>query len=349
MVHNFMNSIPETMQAVLLRDYDGRPGSIVIAEVDVPRPEHGQVLIRIAAAPVNPSDLAFIHGLYGFRKVLPAIPGFEASGMVVAAGGGLMARLLLGRRVACAAADPSIAGGTWAQYLVTDANLCVPLGKHVDMEQGATLLINPVTAWGLLEQARRGGHRAVVQTAAAVALGRMIIKLARRFSIETINIVRRTEQVELLRKLGAEHVVDINEPGFDIKLRDLCRILSADIGFDAVAGKMSSRIIRAMPEGGRLLVYGGLSLQPSRVDASSLIFESKRVEGFWLSSWLSSKNMLSRLSIARKVRRLLATDLSTDIQARLPLEEFAGGVKRYINNMTSGKVLLLPNNKNQLL
>jgi len=338
-----MNSIPETMRAVLLSDYDNGLENVTVSQVPTPKPAQGQVLVRIAAAPINPSDLAFMHGLYGFRKVLPAIPGFEASGTVVAAGGGLMARLLLGRRVACAAADPSIAGGTWAQFLVTNASLCVPLGKHVDMEQGATLLINPLTAWGLLEQVRRGGHRAVVQTAAAGALGRMIIKLARRFSIDTINIVRRPEQVTLLRELGAVQVLDINEPGFDSNLRELCHTLGAGIGFDAVAGKISSRIIRAMPDDGRLLVYGGLSLQPSRVDVGSLIFERKRIEGFWLSSWLNSKNMLSRLIIARKVQKLLAADLSTDIQARLPLEEFASGMKQYVGNMTSGKVLFLPN------
>lgn len=344
-----MDSIPNAMQAVLLRGYDSGLENVTVSQIPVPQPGHGQVLVRIAAAPVNPSDLAFIHGLYGFRKALPAIPGFEASGTVVATGGGLMPRLLLGRRVACAAADPDIPGGTWADYLVTNASLCVPLGKDVDMEQGATLLINPVTAWGLLEQARRGEHRAVVQTAAAGALGRMIIKLARRFSIETINIVRRPEQVELLQKLGAEHVLDINETGFDSNLRDLCRTLNARIGFDAVAGKMSARIIKAMPEGGRLIVYGGLSQQPSRVDPGSLIFENKRLEGFWLSSWLSSRKMLSRLSIARKVRRLLGTDLSTEIQARLPLEEVASGLKQYVTHMTSGKVLFLPDNQNERL
>ncbi len=331
-----------TMRAVVLRDYDGRPESIAVAEVPVPRPGPGQVLVRIAASPVNPSDLAFIRGVYGFKKALPAIPGFEASGTIVAAGGGLMPRLLVGRRVACAAAEPSIPGGTWAEYLVTNANRCIPLAKHVDMEQGATLLVNPLTAWGLLEQARRGGHRAVVQTAAAGALGRMIVRLARRFSIATINVVRRPEQVELLRKMGAGNILDVNDPGFDASLRDLCCSLGASIGFDAVAGKMSARVIRAQPEGSRLLVYGALSQEPARIDASSLIFERKRVEGFWLSSWLGTKNMLGRLRIAGKVQRLLATDLSTDIQARLPLEDAARGLEQYVTHMTSGKVLLLP-------
>ena len=190
-----MTSIPATMRAVQLRAYDGNPESIAVAELPVPRPGPGQVLIRVAASPINPSDLMFIRGLYGFKKPLPATPGFEGSGTVVEAGSGTMPRFLKGRRVACAAADPNIAGGMWAEYLVTSAQLCVPLSKQVDMEQGATMLVNPLTAWALMEEARLGRHRAVVQTAAASALGRMVVRLGQRFSVPTINVVRRAEQV----------------------------------------------------------------------------------------------------------------------------------------------------------
>jgi NADPH:quinone reductase len=253
------------MRAVQVRAYDGSPESIAVVELPVPRPGPGQVLIRVAASPINPSDLMFLRGLYGFKKPLPAIPGFEGSGTVVETGSGMMPRLLKGRRVACAAADPNIAGGMWAEYLVTSAQLCVPLRKQVDMEQGATMLVNPLTAWALMDEARLGRHRAVVQTAAASALGRMVVRLGRRFSIPTINVVRRAEQVELLRKMGAEHVLNSSDPGFDASLRDLCHRLGASIGFDAVAGEMSARVLRGQPRGSRLLVYGALSLEASQI------------------------------------------------------------------------------------
>src|SRR5215469_7533716 len=149
-----VTAIPATMRAVQLRAYDGQ--SFAIAELPVPRPGPGQVLVRVAASPINPSDQMFIRGLYGFRKSLPAIPGFEGSGTVVEAGSGMMARFLKGRRVACAAGDPHVVGGLWAEYLVTSAQLCVPLSKQVDMEQGATMLVNPLTAWALIEEARIG-------------------------------------------------------------------------------------------------------------------------------------------------------------------------------------------------
>src|SRR5215467_12478060 len=236
-----MPPLPATMRAVQVKAYDGKPGSLTVAELPVPRPGPGEVLVRVAASPVNPSDLMFITGNYGFKKSLPATPGFEGSGTVVETGGGIMARFMKGRRVACAAADPKSSGGMWAEYIVTAANFCVPLRKDVDLEHGATMLVNPLTAWALVDEARRGGHRAAVQTAAASALGRMVIRLGQKFGLPVVNVVRRAEQVELLRAMGAEHVLNSADPGFDEALRALCHKLRATISFEAVSGEMSGR------------------------------------------------------------------------------------------------------------
>ncbi len=336
-----MPDIPATMRAVQLSAYDGRPESIHAVQMPVPRPGPGQVLVRVHASPINPSDLMFIQGLYGFKKPLPAVPGFEGSGTVVAAGPGFMPRMLVGRRVACAAADARIAGGMWAEYLVTAAQMCIPLRKNVNMEQAAMMLVNPLTAWALVDEARRGGHKAMVQTAAASALGRMIVRLAQRFRMPLINVVRREEQVQLLRAMGAEHVLNSSSPDFDSSLRDLCRKLGATIGFDAVAGETTLRVMQAQPPRSRLLVYGGLSLAPCQIDPGSLIFEEKHLEGFWLSAWLRRKNPLAQMRVARQVQELLGSDLKSEVHARLPLTEAARGLAEYASNMTAGKVLLL--------
>jgi NADPH2:quinone reductase len=320
-------AIPDSLRAVQLTAYDGRPESIAIVEMPVSRPGPGEVLVRVFASPINPSDLVFIRGLYGFKKPLPAIPGFEGSGTVVEAGAGMMPHLLKGRRVACAAADPKVRGGTWAEYVVTPAQFCIPLRKDVDLEQGAALLINPMTAWGLMHEARRGRHRAVVQTAAAIPV---------------INVVRRAEQLGLLRGLGAECVVNSSEPEFDKRLRELCHRLGATIGFDAVAGEMSDRVLRAQPRGSRLLVYGALSLQASQADPATLIFEGKRLEGFSLDAWLRSRTLLGRLRLARKIQELLRSDLKTHFHSTVPLQEAGRALQRYAANMTAGKVLLVP-------
>lgn len=337
------------MRAVQLLAYDGKPASITVAQVPAPRPGPGEVLVKVFASPINPSDLMFIQGLYGFKKALPAMPGFEGSGTVVESGPGLMGKYLKNKRVACAAADPNISGGMWAEYVVTSSQLCIPLRKHVNLEQAASLLVNPFTAWALMDEARRGRHPAVVQTAAASALGRMILRLGQRFSIPVVNVVRRREQVELLQTMGAQYVVNSSESGFEDGLRDLCRKLGTTIGFDAVAGEMSGIVLRAQPPKSRLLVYGGLSLAPSQIDPALLIFESKHLEGFILSDWLRSKNLVSQLRVAGKVQDLLGSDLKTEFQAKLPLKDAPQALRQYTSNMTAGKVLLVPGNHSNKL
>ena len=343
---NHPNGIPATMRALELRSYEGAEDSLALVERPVPRPGKGEVLVRVAASPVNPSDLMFLRGMY-VRKKLPVVPGFECSGEVMArgGGGGLLARYLVGKRVSCGA--PMDGDGTWAEYMVTSANLCIPLLKTTDTEQAASLIVNPFTAWALLDGAVRGGARAVAQTAAASALGRMMVRLAARRRVPLVNVVRRAEQVELLESEGAEHVLNSGDADFEERLRELCRRLGVTAAFDAVAGEMTGMLLRAMPDGGRVVVYGALSQEPCAADPRSLIFESKRVEGFWLSRWLRSANFLRRVVTARQVQKLLGSDLKTEVRARLPLEKAAEGLREYAGEMTGGKILLVPGMKQQ--
>jgi NADPH2:quinone reductase len=331
------------MHAVQLQDYDGRLESITIGDdIPVPEPGPGQVLVKVAASPINPSDLAFLGGMYGFKKPLPAIPGFEGSGTVVKTGSGTMARFLRGKRVACTVADAKIPGGMWAEYVVTSAQLCMPLAKQTTFEQGAMMLVNPISAWAMVEEARKAGHKAIVQTAAASALGKMVIRLGKRFSMPVINVVRRPEQVEVLRQMGAEHVLDSSAPEFDAKLKDICRQLNATYGIDAVASELTGRVLRAQPNGSRMFGYGALSLKACEVDPGLLIFEGKVVAGFWVSAWLARKSLMEKLRVARQIQLLLATDLKSDVQARFVLADAAQAIAQYMKHMTAGKVLIVP-------
>lgn len=330
------------MRALELRVYDGRPESVTVVDRPAPKPGPGEVLVRVAASPINPSDLAFMNGLYGFTKPLPTIPGFEGSGTVIDAGSGLMPRYLKGKRVACTAADPKISGGMWAEYVVTSAQLCVPLSKDVSLDQAAMLLVNPITAWAMVEIARREHHRAIVQTAAASALGRMVIRLGRRFGIPVINIVRRPEQVELLKKDGADHILDSSCSSFDADLRKSTRELGATMGLDAVSGELTARVLRAQPKHSRMLVYGALSLAAVQVDPGSLIFEDKKLEGFWLSAWLAGQSFFRKLRLSRQIQSLLSSDLKSEIREKVPLENAASAIQEYAKNMTAGKILITP-------
>src|ERR1043166_8319601 len=207
------------MRALRLHAYGEAPYSISCEEIETPRPSRGEVLVKMAASPIHFHDHLFLRGKYGLKKKLPAVPGTEGSGTVIATGGGLVARALQGRRVACAAKPDG--DGPWADYMVTSANLCLPLRSQITFEEGATILGNPLTAWAFIEIAKRGGHRAIVQSAAAGTLGRMVLKLATRFGIPVINIIRSAEQAQLLKSAGASYILDSSADGFPERLKEL--------------------------------------------------------------------------------------------------------------------------------
>lgn len=333
-------SIPDHYTAVEVTTYDGSLESLRLTEKPMPQPEPGQVIVKMHAVPLNPSDLMFLKGLYGVVKPLPAVPGWEGSGIVMASGGGFIANRLVGKRVACASRVNG--DGTWAQYLLTSAVRCIPLRRELSDEQGATLIVNPLTAWALMEIARKHRASAFVQTAAASALGRMIIRLSQKFGLPGIHVVRRQEQVEALRSLGAEHVLNSSEPGFDERLRDGCARLHAKIAFEAVSGELSARVLRAMPRGSRLILYGGLSESPCMADPRDLIFEEKQIEGFFLADWLAKRNVIHQLRLGRQIQSLLGAELQTEVRARFPLEQVHDALRVYTVQMTGGKVLLVP-------
>jgi NADPH:quinone reductase-like Zn-dependent oxidoreductase len=332
------------MKAILLKDYEGTPVSWELSDVEIPSLKPGDVLVQVAASPINPSDLVFLRGRYGIVKKLPIIPGFECSGTVVKSGGGLIGRWLLGKRVACHA--PEKDHGTWAEYVRVRAVTCIPLRADVGDEQGASLMVNPFTASAFLDLIREHNQTAFVQTAAASSLGLMLARLGLRHRLRGIHIVRRPEQVAKLHALGCESVFDQNEALFLERLRDACHALKAGIAFDAVGGPLFQQIATAMPARSRLIVYGALSGEPCQINPSDLIFRDSSVEGFWLTQWIKTKGFLGRLDFAGQVQRALHTDLHTTVQARFPLEKLAEAISLYKKHRSDGKVLLLPRSRN---
>jgi len=333
--------IPDEMIAVVLHSYEG-PGGLRVERRPVPSPGRDEVLVKMAASPINPSDLAVLHGRYGFRPDLPFVPGGEGSGTVVAVGPGAMGRYFQGTRVACL--WDGRRDGAWAQYMVASTKGgALPLRKSVSLEQGATSVINPLAASAFIEIAKKGGHKAIVLSAAASSVGRMVNRLASGERIEVINVVRRDAQVELLLQQGASIVLNSSDSGFDEALRDTCHQHDAHLAFDAVAGELTARLLRALPSDSKVTVFGVLSFEPPQVAPDQLIFENKSVDGFWLGPFISKKNLVQTMLMWRRAQKLISTDLRSDIRAEYPLEEAPSAVQEYVSQMTGGKLLLRPN------
>lgn len=341
-----MSHLPSQMRALQIDLYHADIFEAIrgLHEVEkpVPSPAHGQVLIKVEAAPCNPSDLLLLQGRYGKTKALPAVPGWEGAGTVVASGGGLLGRWLVGKRVAFSVQGDT--DGSWAQYCVVDAKTCIVLKKGVSTEQGAALIINPLTALGLVDTAIAGGHTAIVQTAAASQLGRMVVQLAKEKGMPAIHIVRRKEQEVLLKELGATTVLNSESENFDTQLKSEAARLNATIAFDAIAGNMTGRLLTAMPERSKVLVYGALSdANCADISPLGLVFQQKAVEGFFLPTWLAAKGFWGLYRATNLVQKLLANgSFHTAISAEVKLAEAPRALAAYQKEMTAGKVLIRP-------
>jgi len=332
------STLPATMSAVVVHSFAQGLEGTRVEQRPVPQPASGDVLIRIAASVINPSDLMFIQGKY-IKKLLPVIGGFEGAGTVVAVGADLVAEQWIGKRVHCLSAEGD---GTWAAYMLTKAANCVPLDDSIDFEQGAMLVVNPLTAWALLDSVRSQNGTAVVQTAAASALGKMINRLGARWNIQVINVVRRPEQVAELRAMGAEHTLSSEDADFDQQLRELCHTAGAKRAFDAVGGELTGRVLQAMPSGSRITVFGGLSEQPCLIPVDQFIMRNKVVDGFWLSTWLPSQKRETIGRAFQEMQALSAGELQSTVRARYRLEDAAQAFQDYSQHMSAGKVLFTP-------
>eukprot|EP01104_Vermistella_antarctica_P001284 TRINITY_DN11334_c0_g1_i1.p1 TRINITY_DN11334_c0_g1~~TRINITY_DN11334_c0_g1_i1.p1 ORF type:complete len:376 (+),score=117.41 TRINITY_DN11334_c0_g1_i1:60-1130(+) len=342
-------TIPSKMRAVFLTahltDYtdDDTSANFEVKEVDVPQPRSGEVLVKIECSPINPSDLSTLTGTYNKsqRGELPCQLGYEASGTVVKSGGGFFGWMVNGKRVGVVTKGNGI---MWAEYAVVPAIQCMALPAGVSFERGCSCYVNPMTAVSFVEIAQERGLNSIVHTAAASALGRMLVKYAASKGVDVVCVVRREEQAEILRAIGAKHIVVSTNDGWEAELKKICEENKTLLGFDAVAGELAGQIIHAMPKGSELQVYGGLSKQPiSGMTSTDLIFQNKKLSGFWLTPRLGAKSLWAKKNLADEVAANLLDYLGSDVRASFPLERVADAVKDYTQNMSKGKVIITPN------
>ncbi|MEN8238378.1 MAG: zinc-binding dehydrogenase [Actinomycetota bacterium] len=344
-------TIPENMRALVLKEsgfatdapsesLESLDPFVTEETIQTPTPRRGEVVVRVRMAPFNPSDVAFIRGVYGLPRVAGTPAGFEGVGDVVSSGGGLMANRLVGKRVAFYAG----VSGSWAQYAVSEARACIPLRSAVSDENGAALLVNPFSAWAMQDIVRQEGAKAFVMTAGASQLGKLVVALAEDEGYRPISIVRRQEQIEPLKRLGAAHVLNSEAPDFADALKSVLDEERPRILLDAMSGPFAESVFSAMGPRSRWIVYGGLDLRPAPVPGpDQLIFQSKRIEGFWLTSWMQSSSTIRLLQASRGVQARFASGAwNTDVAAVVPIAEAHSRVPAYLAGANQGKVMLTP-------
>lgn len=334
------------MKALILSEYKSNLSemlkSLEVKEIETPKPIGKQVLIKIDGSPCNPSDIAFMRGMYNIKKPLPKVAGFEGTGIVVDAGDAPEAQQLLGKRVSTFSQQDE--NGTWAEYFLSKANKCILLKDEMSSEQAACFFVNPFTAYGLFETAKKRGDKAIIQNAAAGVVGAFVRKLAEKERVPLINIVRRPAHVELLKYQGAEFVLNLRDKEFESQFRDLAHQLKATIAFDAVGGEHSGQLLNNMPSNSKVLLYGGLSGQnASNFDILGTIFHKKSFEGFNLGDWMRETSAERFSDVSNFLQDLIINqEVETKIRKVIKLEDAYEGLYQYVTKMSDGKVIFNP-------
>ena len=353
-----------------------------LVEVDMPKPGEDDVVIRVEASPINPSDLGLLFGMAdmstatlsgtGSKSVLAAtIPeammrqvvarvdqslpaGNEGAGVVVSAGSSERAQSLMGKTVA------TLGGAMYAQYRMTRADQCLVLPEGTTAVEGASCFVNPLTVLGMGDTMRLEGHTALVHTAAASNLGQMLVKLCVNEDVPLVNVVRKREHVELLESLGATHVCDSSEPNFMAELIDALADTGATLGFDATGGgPLPGQLLTAMEvaasrdAGGfnrygstthkQVYIYGGLDRNPTVLNRS---FGMAWGLGGWLLPYfLQRVGDEEAESLRQRVAAEITSTFSSSYTEIVSLEEAISpeAVARYGLQATGEKFLINPN------
>lgn len=326
------------MIVAVLNSYSGAD-ALSIERRPVPILGKNEVLVKVAFAPINPSDLATLDGHYGFKDPTPIVPGGEGSGEVIAAGPGVMSSYFNGKRVACAGWGTG--GGVWSQYVVKSVKGGVlPLNKSLSLEQGAMSLINPLTASAFIAISKEGGHKSIAMTAAASSLGQMVNRLGRSEGIQIVNVVRRDGQVELLKAQGANIVLNSSDAGFEEALHEACHQNDTRLAFDAVAGPLTGQLLKAMPQNSKVIVFSALSREAVQASPSEIIFENKTIGSFWLGPYISGQRIMKTMRMWKRAQDQIPNYLKSEVRKIYPLQEVKEAIRDYRSQMTGGKILL---------
>lgn len=348
--------------------------TVHLAEQTLPEPEGHEVLIRVEAAPINPSDLGLLfgpadleHADYSGGRIVAPLPeatrralaprlgeampvGNEGAGTVIAAGP--EAQALIGKRVAC------VGGGMYAQYRIVDARACLPLPDEITAEQGAAAFVNPLTALGFVTTMKRDGHSALVHTAAASNLGQMLVRICAEDGIPLVNVVRSPAQVALLRGIGAKHVIDTSTEDFKDDLFEALAATGATVVFDAIGGgKLTGQILAAMErvasKGADYSRYGSNTWKQAytygMLDTAPTVIERSFGFAWGLSGWLLTPFLASLTpeeaeALRRRVVAGLTTTFASSYKARVSLEQMLtrDAALAYNAKRTGEKYLVVP-------
>lgn len=329
-------SLPEKFKVILVQGPGKEP---TLEEVPLPKPGKNQVLVKVEFTPINPSDTMTIEGVYPVSAKPPHPVGFEGSGTIAALGEDLKVPHQVGDKVYMSGF------GTFGQYLVTASESCSKIQEGISLEEASCHLVNPGTVICFARLVKKEGHKAAIHTAGSSALGRMMIRYFKHKGIKLINIVRRDEYIEELKKEGADYVLNSQAPDFEEKLKEISHKEEATIAFEAICGDLTGKVLRNQPDNSTIYVYGALAGGDcSGISAPDFIFKGKTITGFWMAKLMGELMKTGEIvEIVKEAHSLLPTILRSEIQKVFKIEQFKEALSFYKQHSSKGKVLFKPN------
>jgi NADPH:quinone reductase-like Zn-dependent oxidoreductase len=309
---------------------------IEAVELQLPPIGTGQVLVKVLAAPINPSDVLTLTGEYGMLPPLPAIGGNEGVGEVleVAADVG---NLKVGQTVLL-----PVGCGTWRTHLIAEARQLIPL-PSADPQQLAMLTVNPPTAYLMLRDfVDLQPGEWVIQNAANSGVGSYLIQLAKIRGLKTVNVVRRDSAVAAVQAEGGD-VVLVDGPDLPKRVREATGGAPVKLGIDAVGGASTDHLASSLAEGGVLVNYGRMSGEPCQINPGSFVFRDVTLKGFWLARWFRQATPQQQMQLFGELIQLIASGkLKARIAATYDISRIKEAVAAAAGGERDGKIVLVP-------
>ncbi len=315
----------------------GKPSDVIeLNTVCEPALGQEEVLVSMEAAPLNPSDFLLVRGMYGVRPAFPFPMGSEGVGRVAKTGSKVDAALE-GKRVLIV---PTYEQGTWADQVVVPVRNTVPMSDEADPLQLSMIGINPVTAYLLLNRyvSLMPGDW-IGQTAANAAMGQYIIKLAKLAGVKTLNVVRREEAAEQVRRFGGDRVV-LQGDNLHKDIEEALGGKQLSLILDTVGGTSVGELAKSLKPGGSIVGYAIQSGQFPVFSPLDFLFRGLSFHGFWLMNWIRSAPRTEIQEIYQKLGDLVVDgSLSATVDNVYPLEQFKEAFEQSLKSNRSGKIL----------
>ena len=324
------------MKAIICPEWGNPVDVLQVKEVPIPPVGPGQVRVRMLASPINPSDIFMIRGQYGYQPPLPCVPGFEGVG-IVEEGKGILAWRVIGKRVAVLNGK----GGNWAEQVVIPARNAVPIPDNLSVEEAASFFVNPASALAMIRHVLKVPYGAwLLQTAAGSSLGKMIVRLSKIDQFRTINVVRRKEQINELKKLGAQEVIVSEGENIAAEVKKITGGSGVPFAIDAVGGIIAEQCLASLSYKGKLVLYSNLSGKRASFDPRVVITGDLKIEGFWLTNWVKDRSAISMLGLFRTIGQMYRQGITAcEAGSTFSLDQFQQAVIESERRGKLGKVL----------